>query len=427
MPLRSISSASLAPAAAPIRRLAPTLLAAVLAVTLAACQRHDAPPPPATAQSAAPTAAAPASGATPGAHDPGVPQNRSVSVTLAADAPQRAFLRIEAVQAVPAALTGALNARVAFDESRTARISPAIAGRVVRIDADLGATVRAGQPLALIDAPDLGSARADVAKARSDETRKRLDRERAERLFEAGVIARRDLEAAVADHEQAAAEARRANLRAANLGAGTADSGAAKGARPADLGGESYALRSPVAGVVVARHVNPGMEVRPDLPDPLFTVADLSRLWIVADLPERDIAQARVGGKAMAEVEAWPGQRFEARIERIAPVLDPATRRVQVIASVANADGRLRPEMFARLSLVADDGRSAIRLPATAVVTDGLYSHVFVEDGNRLTRRKVDVALRDGDQVWIASGLNAGERVVVEGALLVESELAGDK
>ncbi|WP_085315248.1 efflux RND transporter periplasmic adaptor subunit [Derxia lacustris] len=403
------------------------LIGLLIAAALAGCQRHEAAPasPPAAPGPAAlepasdrPAADSGADPEVPAAHAPTVPQNRSVSILLPADAPQRAFLRIAAAEASPAPLCAALNARVALDETRTARISPAIAGRVVQIGADLGSAVRAGQPLAAIDAPELGSARADVAKARADETRSRLDRERAERLFEAGVIAKRDLEAAVADHQQAAAEARRADLRAANLGSSAGSVGS---------DGERYVLRSPVAGIVTERHLNPGQEVRPDLPDPLFVVSDLGRLWIVADLPERDIARAHVGGRALAEVDAWPGQRFEARVERIAPVLDPATRRIRIVASVDNRDGRLRPEMFARLALVADGNATAIRLPATAVVTDGLYSHVFVEDGNRLVRRRVDVSLRDGDAVWIGAGLNPGERVVTEGTLLVQSELAGDK
>ncbi|WP_051378137.1 efflux RND transporter periplasmic adaptor subunit [Derxia gummosa] len=432
----------------PLGRVAAAVVLAVLA--LAGCQREAAAPVGIADANAAQTegtpgagqagagnagAAQPAAGAAssaaglppgatdagpdaphaPGAHDPAVPQNRVVSLVLPPDAPQRAFLRIAPAEALPAPLCAALNARVALDETRTARVSAAIAGRVTQIGADLGGSVKAGQALAVIDAPDLGSARADLAKARSDENRKRLDRERAERLFEAGVIAKRDLESAVADHEQARAESRRAELRAANLGAAGAGDG------------EQYTLRSPVAGVVTDRRINPGQEVRPDLPDALFTVSDLGRLWIVADLPERDIARAHVGGRAVVEADAWPGVRFDAKVERISPVLDPATRRIRIIASVGNADGRLRPEMFARLMLVGDGSSTAIRLPATAVVTEGLYAHVFVDDGSRLVRRRVEVALRDGDNVWITSGINAGEHVVTEGTLLVQSELAGDK
>src|SRR5216684_3413497 len=177
--------------------------------------------------------------------------------------------------------------------------------------------------------------------------------------------------------------------------------------------------------VVAERKANPGMEVRPDLPDALYIVTDVTHLQLVVDLPEQHLGKISVGQPVAAEADAWPEERFHGRIERIAPVVDPATRRVQVRCSVENLDAKLKPEMYARVSVLADETRSAVRVPNSALVTEGLYSFVFVErEPGVFDKRKIELMVQDREFSYVGAGLMSGERVVVRGALLLNSELA---
>jgi len=236
-----------------------------------------------------------------------------------------------------------LHARLAYNDNLTARVFAPIAGRITRLSLQVGDRVRAGQVLLALDAPELAAAVADLRKARAEDERRRLALERAQRLFDAGVMPRRELEGAQAEADVARAEAQRAERRLRNLSATDADSAA-------------YTLRSPLDGVVAERRVNPGMEVRPDLPDPLFVITETSRLWVLIDLPERELALVRPGQRALVRADAWPTERFIATIERIGERVDPATRRVEVRAVVDNLERRLKPEMYVQVTQLPDQG-----------------------------------------------------------------------
>jgi cobalt-zinc-cadmium efflux system membrane fusion protein len=177
--------------------------------------------------------------------------------------------------------------------------------------------------------------------------------------------------------------------------------------------------------VIAERRVNPGQEVRPDQAEPLFVVSDLAHLWVLIDLPERDLRLVKPGQRALVKVDAWPEERFPATIERVGSVVDPATRRVQVRATLENADRRLRPEMYAQVILASADAGQAVRLPNNALVTQGLYSYVFIENPpGFFTRRKVTLGVQDRTHAFLLDGVEAGEMVVTTGALLLNSELA---
>lgn len=328
--------------------------------------------------------------------------------------PQLSALRSEAVKVEPMPAADPVNGRVVYDENATSRVSSPLTGRVIGLAAGIGDTVSRGKPLLEIDSPELATAEADLAKSASDEQRKKLAYERARQLYEHEVIARKELEFAEADYQQAQADARRTAARLRNLQATGHQNG-------------KFVLRSPIAGMVVERHANPGQEVRPDLDAPLFLVSDVSRLWILVDVPEHSLANVHVGQIVGVETDAFPEQRFTATVERIGVAVDPITRRVQVRCTVKNADGKLKPEMFARVSFLADGERKGIRVPNSALVTEGVYAYVFVETHpGTFEKRKVGLALRGMDHSFVESGLAEGERVVVEGALLLNSEAAVD-
>lgn len=332
---------------------------------------------------------------------------------FAEGSPQLAAIRVEAAIEAPLPIAEPLNGRVAYDDDATARITSPIAGRIVRLGAAAGDSVKAGDVLAVIDAPDLAAAFADTRKAEADETRKKLGLERAQKLLEGEVIPRKDFEVAAADLAQAQAETQRARLRLKNLSPDGA--GSARG----------LALRSPVAGVVAERRANPAMEVQPGMADPLFVVSDTRRLWVMIDLPERHLAQVKPGLPVAVSVEAYPGETFRATVARVGQVVNAETRRIQVRCDLANPQGLLKPEMYARVSLLTTEGRNAVRLPNSALVTEGLYTYVFIEARPHVfSKRKVDLAVQDREYAYVREGVGKTERVVIGGALLLQSELA---
>src|SRR5450830_228725 len=331
---------------------------------------------------------------------------------FAANAPQLSTLKIAAVSAVPLPASAALNGRIAYDENVTTRVSSPVLGRVLALHADSGDKVARGALLADLDSPDLASAEADWRKAQADELRKHLAFQRAETLFKGEVLARKDYESADADFQQAHAETRRAALRMQSLNAAGSDNG-------------RYALRAPLAGIIADRQINPGQEVRPDAPGPLFVISDLRHLWVLVDVPESAVASVHEGQLVSIETDAYPGRRFSAKVAHIAPVLDPVTRRIQVRCILDNADGQLKPEMFARASFLAGDGASlAVELPNTSLFAEGMYSYAFVEkQPGTFEKRRVHVRIKGRDTSFVDAGVAAGERVVTEGAFLLNAEV----
>lgn len=330
------------------------------------------------------------------------------------DAPQLTFLRIKPVEAFPEPLVEPLNARIVYDDNHTARVFSPLAGRVVAIEAEAGRRVKKGDALLSIDSPDFASASSDSVKADADLLHKQQDYDRARQLLTIQGISRRDVEAAAADLRQAEAEALRARARLRNV------------ASHATTTEGRFTLRAPIAGIVSERQVNAGSEVRPDAANPLFVITEPRHLWMLVDLPERQLGKVMVGQPVLVEVDAYPGEVFHGKITVIGEALDPVTRRIQVRCYLDNAELKLKPEMFARVTPIADKTSDLPRIPNSALVTQGLYSYVFVElSPGVLKRRRVSLATQDRDFSYVKEGLNPGEHIVTSGALLLNSELSG--
>jgi cobalt-zinc-cadmium efflux system membrane fusion protein len=343
---------------------------------------------------------------------PGPPKVATPTDTLhyAAGAEQLSYLDIEPAQALAAPSIDALPGKLGFDEDRTVRVNSPVLGHVTQSVAEPGSAVEAGAVLAWIDSPDFALARADAGKAAADVAMKRKALERARALTDLGVLARKDLESAEADSAQAAAEAERART-------------VLNGLAP-HRDGSRYALRAPIAGVVVDRTINPGMQVRPDSTTPMFVISDPTRLWASFELAEQDLGKIHVGQKVRVDVDAFADRHFPGRITYIGAALDPLTRRVNVRATIDDPDARLKPEMFARISPLEDDGRKQIAVPDTALVSIGLHQYVFVEETpGVLKRRGVELGVVGEQHAFVTSGLKAGERVVTRGAVLLNAEL----
>ena len=329
------------------------------------------------------------------------------------DSPQLTMLQTQAVKASRLPVTDTLNARVVYDEDATARIGVAISGRIIKVLVAPGDQVKAGQALAEIDSPDVGTASADLNKARTDEERKKLAADRARELVPGDAIPLKDWEAAQADLAQARAETARAEQRLKNLNP-----------QALVISGQRLTLLSPIAGVVAERNITPALEVSPGMAAPLFVISDTTRLWLMVDLPEKLLAAVKLGSAVEVESDAYPDQRFPAKLVQLGQVIDPNSRRVTLRAKLDNPGRKLLPEMFVRARLLQDSG-DGFRLPNSAIINRGLLTYVFVETAaGEFHLRLVTLVAQGGDFSYVATGLRSDERVVTAGALLLDGELA---
>ena len=348
---------------------------------------------------------------------PRVAHKNADEVVLPEDSPQEANLRIETVTEMVAPTAEPFNGKISFDENFTSRISSPILGRATKLHAQIGDTVKAGQALVSIDSPDLGGAIADYRKAMADLELKRKALERSQMLLDGGVIAHKDFESSEADMAQSQAEAIRTKGRLKNL---NLDINSAAGA-------ETFTLKAPMTGVVVDRQINVGNEVRPDANTPLFIITNPSHLWATIDLPERDLSKISLGQPVLIQVDAYQNESFTGIIQSIGTMVDPVTRRIQVRCSV-DSKNKLKPEMYARITPLNKRNQKAIRIPNSALITEGLYSYVFVEiSPGHLKKRRVTLDVQEREYATVKAGLAAGEKLVVSGAILLNSELSAGK
>lgn len=331
---------------------------------------------------------------------------------------QMAALEVMAAQAqdVPDAVE--LGGRLTFDDLRVSHVFSPVAGRVTRVLAGPGQAVRRGEPLAAILSPDVGSALADLVKAQADAAQAGHELERQRELNEAHAGARRDLELAEATFRKAQAELERAREKSRLLGEGSVDQVT-----------QEYLVRSPIDGQVVARSVNPGMEVQGQYagasnPVELFTIGDARRLVVLADAYEVDLPRLRVGDDVSVRVGAYQDRPFQGRIEWISDVIDPQLRTVRVRCAIDNRAGLLKPEMYEPVRIEVP-GRNLLAVPRDALLRVGDETVVFVElaaeDGKRVFERRRVTAdeARAGGLVPVAGAVRPGDLVVTRGAIFV--------
>jgi membrane fusion protein, heavy metal efflux system len=328
--------------------------------------------------------------------------------------------------------------RVAFNEERMTPVFTPYAGRVLEVSASKGAVVQSGQPLLTVESPDLVAAQNDLAAARSDENKARIAldsaqkvAERARSLHEREALATKDMQLAEADLSRAKDELRRAETavrfvesRLAIFGKNASQLVEASSSSGPD---RRVVIRAPINGTIVERKVGAGQYVKPDTPEPLFLISDLSTVWVIADVFESYLAKIRVGQAVEITVPAYPERRFPARVSFINPTVDAATRTVHVRCSVPNPGGLLKPDMFARVNIEAASARPVAVVPTGAIFTKDADSFVFVEESpKRFRRRQIKPGRAMDDVTIIEEGLRLGERVATRGVLLINRIIESD-
>ena len=251
-----------------------------------------------------------------------------------------------------------LTATIRANQDRIAHVAPRVSARITEVKARLGDLVKKGQALALLDSIELGEAHSAYQQAQSQFSLATSDFERAQKLKAEEIIPEKDYLRARSEYEKAKASLRAADDKLRLLDVEHRD--AEKGT------GSVFPLRSPFAGTVIEKDAVLGELARPD--KNIFTVADLSTLWIEADLFEKDLHRVRVGAPASVTVSAYPDEVFKGHLTYISSTVDKDTRAVQARVEVPNTGGRLKPEMFATASIDTASTTQALTLPLAAVL-----------------------------------------------------------
>ncbi len=299
-------------------------------------------------------------------------------------------------------------ARIQADPARVVRVYPPAGGRLLRVNVRPGDRVHKGEPLALLESSDVAQARADYAKARTEMDRNQRAFDRAKLLFDHKVLSQREFEDAQASYEEARSELDRTTDRLRVMGV------SAQG--PSN----QVSLLAPRDGVVLDLGTAPGeLQKSTDNAAPICTIADLSTVWVMGDVYEKDVAALYRGEPVETAVSAFPDLRLNGKLDLISDTLDPATRALKVRVVLNNPKWRLKPEMFATIR-VKGPAAQAIVVPASSLLREGGDTAVMVQTApDKYERRLVKVASANAEQVVIADGLKPGEIVVTEGAALV--------
>lgn len=314
-------------------------------------------------------------------------------------------------------------ATVQSNENELAEVTTLIRGRVVKVSVDVGQDVKKDTLLALLHSTDLGVAEGAYLKAKARLHEAELAYERARDLHEHKAVSLAELQRREAEMKTARAEARETQNRLELLGVPQQE--VMRLDREHTIKAD-VPLRAPFDGRVIMRNITRGEVVETN--QKFFTVADLSDVWVVGNVPEKDVQFIRKDQKVDVIVSAYPHAVFPGTITYISDVLDPATRTMRLRVTVPNPDRMLKPEMFASVRVYAAPNPDALTIPSAAVQNGPSGKMAFVRRGEReFEVRTVKLGLEQGDLVTVLDGLSEGEPVVTRGAFMLKSELERHK
>ena len=313
-------------------------------------------------------------------------------------------------------------------DSKVGVVGPLARGRIAEVRAKVGDRVEAGQTLAVFDNIEAGellsqeqSAHADLERLKAQLVPAIRQAERSRHLANVGAGAEKDYESSKAEQEGIEADIRSQQALIDGIRQRLRRFGIADESPRATF---LTPLKAPFFGVVTKAQASPGDVV--DAGRDVFTVADLSRVWVQAEVYEKDLGRVRIGQRAFITVDTYPNQSFEGKVTYISDVLDPQTRTARVRCEVANHDLRLKTDMFANIELPTKFSKQAIAVPASALQEVEGKNVVFIRHSQtQFEKRQVEKGVTVNNETEIVSGLKPGEPVVTQGAFHLKSILAG--
>lgn len=318
-------------------------------------------------------------------------------------------INIDAVTNQPVRSEITLVGKVVADENRVIKVFPLVGGNVEDVKVELGDYVRKGQTLATIRSGEVADFERQNSQAQSDLLLAEKNLRVAQDLFETKLNSQREVTAAQKDVEQARAEVSRIREVYHIYGVGKSS---------------TYTVKAPIDGYILEKNVNRNMQLRSDNADNLFTVGQISEVWVLANVNESDIGRVRMGMAASVQTLSYPDEQFRGRVDKIYTVLDPETKALTVRIRLNNTGMKLKPEMHATVTLRYEDGGQLATVPASSVIFDKSKQFVLVfKTRSDIETREVNVLKSIGDVAYIRSGVKPGERVISKNQLLVYDAL----
>ena len=333
------------------------------------------------------------------------------TIALAADAPQWQVLELETARAISNTWTDAVPAFVKVDDAKAARIGVPLAGRVTQVMVELGQPVAKGAPLFAVSSPDLAALQVEQSKAKVDVEAAQGVLERTKAIVDARALPEKEAVSAAQSLKQAELSFNVAQSKLASLDVTSRSE-------------NEFVVHAPRAGRVVEKTVLPGQELTPGAETSLMLIADLSTVWVLADLFESDSDGVTPGVPARVTITSLPGVVIDGKVDMVSAVVDPERHTVPVRVILDNADGRLKPNTYAKMQFQASTPPGSVEVAAGALVSDGSKQYAYVKNaaGRFVKRDVVAGAVRDG-RVVVFKGIVPGETVVSKGAILLDNQI----
>jgi membrane fusion protein, heavy metal efflux system len=299
-----------------------------------------------------------------------------------------------------------LNGKIIPDEAKQAKLYALVSGKVKSLSVEMGDYVKKGAALAVLQSTEVAAVANDLSLAESNLAITQKNLESVEALYNSKLATEKDFTGAKLEFNKASSELNRARQVIAINGGSNA----------------SYTLRAPISGHIVEKNITNNSEVRPDNSASLFTIADLSTVWVIASVYESDINKIKMGDAVIVNTLAYPDKNYAGTIDKIYDVLDPASRTMKVRISMNNRENELKPEMFATINVKGKPSGRMLSIPSKAVVMDNSIQYVVVKNDRQLQIKQVKVQKRIGETSFI-TGLSAGELVVTNAQVFLYEAL----
>ena len=305
-----------------------------------------------------------------------------------------------------------LSGEVSFNENNVIKVFPRGSGQVIESKVTLGDKVKEGQVLAVIKSADIAGNYADLASANADIAIAQREFDNTRSLYKGGIASERELNEAKQNLAKAkAAKNKIESVLSINGGQKTTSNG-------------TYVLTSPIDGYIVEKKVNTGNFIRSDMGDYLFTISDLKNVWINANVFEDDIAKVKEGYDVDVYTLTYPDKTFKGKIDKLSEVLDPTTKAMKVRVRLSNAEGLLKPSMFAKVVVTNEEKEKALCIPTKALISqDGKNFVVVYKSADNMKITEVSISKIIGEKTFIKGGLNEGDKLIVTNQLLVFQQL----
>ena len=298
--------------------------------------------------------------------------------------------------------------KVTYDQDKVVKLYPMASGNVMEVKVSLGDYVKKGEVLAVVRSTEIAGVENDIVSARANLAVSEKNLAASEDMFKSGMISGKEYTAAVKETEKARSELKKGKTVLSIYGGSNSN----------------FIVKSPIAGYIVEKLVNPNMQIRPDNSSNLFTISDLKRVWVLANVYETDISNIKVGEKVTVTTLSYPDKQFEGQIDKIYNVLDPDNKTMKVRIQLDNKENLLKPEMFANVIVNQINGISMLSVPSNCVVFDRNKNWVIVYKGKcDVQARPVEIVKSTRKLTYIKSGVKSGEKVITTMQLLIYNAL----